>query len=649
MSFRSRLRVFFAIIVVVPMAAVALVLFSITADSETGKVDARLAEGLRTAFAVYDDRVESASRDLRGVTRDDALQDALESGSPAALRSQLRRLARTNRIDELTVYDASGRLVARAGSRDSIAHASAAPTTADGRRIGTVSLSTTRARAYVSEVARLTGLDVRVFRGGERLATTLQADEGPPRSGSVVLGGREYRGRFQTVAASVGPAIQIGLFEDADELESSIGKSRLLIGAILLAFLVLALASSVFVVRALQGQVAQFLTAAKRVGGGDFSTQVPVEGRDEFASLGAEFNSMSLQLAAQIDEVERKRRQLEEAIRRVGDAFATGLDREGIVELVVRTSMDACAAQAGRAVPIDPQKMPPAAFGSPAARLRAGLEAAERHAFTADRTMGAELLAQLEPSIGAPKERRLSEAEVDGVHALALPLRANVGAGRDPEHVGVVSIARDGSRFSEGERELFAYLAGQAIVSIENADLHETVQRQAITDELTSLYNVRHFHEWLDAEVERSRRFGTDIGLVMMDIDDFKQVNDTYGHQQGDVVLREIALILRQYSRDIDEPARYGGEEMALVLPQTDLDGTELAASRIRHAIEALEIPRVDGKGAISVTASFGVAAIPGTASDKSSLIAAADAALYRAKRAGKNRVERAEPMTAPS
>lgn len=649
MSFRSRLRVFFAIIVVVPMAGVALVLFGITADSETGKVDARLAAGLRTALAVYDEHVESAGRALEEVAGDEALQAVLESGSNRQVRARLRHIEGRGGPLETVVFGEDGRVRARAGDPDAIAHANAAPTTASGQRIGTFSVSTTPAREYVAEVARLTGLDVRVFRGPERLATTLQTDEGSPESGSVEVGGREYRGRFQTVSASIGPEIQIGLFEDADALESSIGKSRLVIGAILLAFLVLALASSVFVVRALQEQVAQFLTAARRVGGGDFSTQVPVEGRDEFASLGAEFNSMSERLAAQIAEVERNRHQLEEAIRRVGDAFATGLDREGIVELVVRTSMDACAAQAGRAVPIDPGKMPPAAFGSPDARLRAALEAAERTAFAADRSMGAELLAQLDSAPSPPAERRLSAATVGGVHALALPLRANVGAGRDPEHVGVVSIAREGAPFAEGERELFAYLAGQAIVSIENADLHETVQRQAVTDELTSLYNVRHFHEWLDAEVERSRRFGTDVGLVMLDLDDFKLVNDTYGHQQGDVVLREVALILRQYSRDIDEPARYGGEEMAIVLPQTDLDGTELAASRIRHAIETLEIPRVDGEGTIGVTASFGVAAIPGTATDKSSLIAAADAALYRAKLAGKNRVERAEPAAAPS
>jgi diguanylate cyclase (GGDEF)-like protein len=186
-------------------------------------------------------------------------------------------------------------------------------------------------------------------------------------------------------------------------------------------------------------------------------------------------------------------------------------------------------------------------------------------------------------------------------------------------------------------------------VSIENADLHETVQRQALTDELTGLSNLRHFDDQLTGEIERSRRFNQPVGLVMLDIDDFKIVNDTYGHQQGDIVLSKVARVLRELSRDIDEAARYGGEEMAVILPQTDLDGAELAAERMRQAIEQLSIERIDGDDPLHVTASFGVASLPENAKDKEALIAEADAALYRAKRGGKNAVRRSDPVTADS
>ena len=131
----------------------------------------------------------------------------------------------------------------------------------------------------------------------------------------------------------------------------------------------------------------------------------------------------------------------------------------------------------------------------------------------------------------------------------------------------------------------------------------------------------------------------------MMDLDDFKLVNDTYGHQQGDEVLAQVAGVLRDHSRELDTPARYGGEEMAVVLPQTGVEGAEMLAERIREAVEALRVPRVRGGGVLSVTASFGVASVPDVAADREGLIAAADAALYRAKRGGKNRVERAQTL----
>ena len=147
-------------------------------------------------------------------------------------------------------------------------------------------------------------------------------------------------------------------------------------------------------------------------------------------------------------------------------------------------------------------------------------------------------------------------------------------------------------------------------MSVENVDLHETVQRQAVTDELTGLFNHRRFQEVITQEVERARRYGQEMGLIMLDIDNFKRVNDTYGHLQGDMVLREVARVLRQSSREIDEPARYGGEEMAVALPQTDLEGAYRFAERVRRRIEALDLPLLDGDGTLKVTASFGAASL---------------------------------------
>lgn len=162
-----------------------------------------------------------------------------------------------------------------------------------------------------------------------------------------------------------------------------------------------------------------------------------------------------------------------------------------------------------------------------------------------------------------------------------------------------------------------------------------------VTDSLTGLANRRSLDRALDRELERHRRSGAPIGLVLIDIDDFRSVNDSYGHAQGDEVLNGVASVLRESTRDIDEPARWGGEEFAVVLPQTDLERAAELAERIRAAIARLRVPRLRGGKDLRVTASLGVASVPECASDGDSLLDAAHKALLRAKRAGKNRRDR--------
>jgi diguanylate cyclase (GGDEF)-like protein len=651
-SFRGRLLVFFTIIVIVPMIAVALVLFTLSEESETGKADAGIAAGLRNAISLYRDAADRAAPDLRRVAADRELGAALSRDQTGAAKRRLGVLLRRDPdLVCIELYGRDQRLAARVGSARGMAP-SVAPLVSGGRAAGSLAVSATDASDYVRELERLSGLEVSVARGGRPLASTLPgatpAGLGPAgRSREVEIGGEKYRGRSQRLTAGPGEPVDVGVFQSAAGLEDAVSNSRRAIFAILLAFFLLALVSSVFVSRALQAQIQKFLAAARRLAHGDFQHPVPTQGRDEFSQLGREFNSMSEQLAAKIEEVNRKRAELEETIRRVGDAFATGLDRQGVVELAAQTALDACEADAGRALPLDRKVLLKVEVGEADEELAAALETAEREAFRVRPEVGPELLEQVDPDAPPPAQRRASAASAGGSYALAMPMRARLGARSSAQYVGVISIARRGRPFTRGEEELLEYLTAQAVVSIENTDMHQTVQRQAITDELTGLANVRHLHGVLEHELERARRFDSPLGLVMLDIDNFKAVNDTYGHQQGDVVLSAVARALRDLSRDIDEPARYGGEEMAVVLPQTDALGAAQLAERMREAVEDLRVPRVDGDGYLAVTASFGVAAIPYSAADKESLIAAADAALYRAKRGGKNRVEVAEAVAA--
>ena len=346
---------------------------------------------------------------------------------------------------------------------------------------------------------------------------------------------------------------------------------------------------------------------------------VPAEDDDEFGELGKEFNSMARQLEARLEDLQRERGRLQEAIRRVGESVAAGLDRRGLLEIVVQTAVDGTGASAGRAH-----------MRGPDGRLEELTSAGEPQAF--QRALHAAEAAVIDAG-------QIAEVHLGDASALAAPLGTEEGN----QLIGIVSVVRGDRQFTDGERELLAYLTNQASVSVENVDLHETVQRQAVTDELTGLFNHRRFQEVMTVEVERARRYAHELGLIMLDIDNFKEVNDTYGHLQGDMVLGEVARVLRQSSRDVDEPARYGGEEMAVALPQTDLEGSYQFAERVRRRIEALELPLLNGGGTLQVTASFGVASLAtaGTA-DKDALVAAADGALYEAKRAGKNRTVRA-------
>jgi diguanylate cyclase (GGDEF)-like protein len=192
--------------------------------------------------------------------------------------------------------------------------------------------------------------------------------------------------------------------------------------------------------------------------------------------------------------------------------------------------------------------------------------------------------------------------------------------------------------FSEETMKLAEWLSSQAAIALENARLHDIVQFQAITDELTGLVNRRRFLEALRSEITRGKRLGGRLSVVLADLDGFKLVNDRFGHHAGDEVLIAFADLLRAHGRDVDVAARLGGEEFAILLPETGLDGASTVADRLCRSLAELQIPLGAGEK-VTVTASFGVAEL-GESQSVDGLLRAADSALYRAKEHGKNRVE---------
>ena len=173
---------------------------------------------------------------------------------------------------------------------------------------------------------------------------------------------------------------------------------------------------------------------------------------------------------------------------------------------------------------------------------------------------------------------------------------------------------------------------------IQKALEHARTRRLASTDGLTEVYNHRTFQERLSQEIARADRYSRPLSLLMIDVDHFKVYNDTCGHPQGDIVLQDLARLLREMSRTSDTVARYGGEEFAIILPETDSVGAQKIAQRLREQVEGYAFPGQDLMPGGSLTISIGVAT-HAPAGSKDALLQAADTALYTAKREGRNRV----------
>jgi len=202
--------------------------------------------------------------------------------------------------------------------------------------------------------------------------------------------------------------------------------------------------------------------------------------------------------------------------------------------------------------------------------------------------------------------------------------------------VNVESVEYD--TFDQFDENFLFTFASQLAVGIERARLFKQTRKLAITDELTGLHNRRHFFTLARKEFHRARRYGRCLSAIMLDFDKFKQINDTYGHAIGDNVLRTIARCLSDNIRDMDIIGRYGGEEFAIILPETDFQDAKIAAERLRRC--AAEQSIITMHGVLSITISLGVAVLTVDTKNLYELLDRADQALLRAKSRGRNQVE---------
>ncbi|TAN47885.1 MAG: sensor domain-containing diguanylate cyclase [Betaproteobacteria bacterium] len=233
-------------------------------------------------------------------------------------------------------------------------------------------------------------------------------------------------------------------------------------------------------------------------------------------------------------------------------------------------------------------------------------------------------------------------------HYLCVPLMAH------GETLGVLHLrfseaeagaaSATGARTIESLSSLAASVAEYVALAIANQQLRDTLRNQAIRDQLTGLFNRRYAEETLARELQRAARKQTPVSLIFLDLDHFKLINDTYGHDAGDVVLQKAGIFLKTRTRGHDVACRYGGEEFLLVMPDASLEVARQRAEVLREGIRTLGV--VHKTQALTITASFGVAAFPDSGADRDQLLKAVDTALYEAKSTGRNRVVTANPVT---
>jgi diguanylate cyclase (GGDEF)-like protein len=584
-SFKLKLVAYFSLIALLPFAAAFSGLEAVTDRNETRRVDGTLETSVRAAQAGFVDEVADAERDAKLLARDQSFQRALATRDRPRLRSLATRYG-------VRIEPRGGRPI---GTVRGPAVVRSVAVVGSRGRLGRVIAPVPLDKRLADDIRQRAGLanggQVAFVEGGRVLAasTALKGSiRTPAEPAEIEVSGRRFRALASNRLAEPRNTALVVMAPQA-RIDESVDWLRSRLFLAMLAALLLIAAVAYIQGRSIVGTLGRLAEAARGIARGRFGDRVHVRGRDEFASLARAFNQMADQLEARMHELEEERRRLRETTLRFGEALAATHDVDQLLRVIVDTAVQATGATRG------------------------------------ELTDGGVVLIAL------------------GGDRTDVKLDFPLSAGR--ESFGTLVLY--GEDFNSDQRESAGWLVGHAVIALSNARQHRTVEQQALVDSLTGLANRRLCTAALEKELARAERFDEPLTLVLADIDDFKRINDRWGHPTGDEVLKAFAGCLRTSVREIDLAGRWGGEEFALLLPGTDLEGGRQLAERIRRTLGSQGLVAPDG-APIRVTASFGVASFP-LVSSQTQLVAAADAALYEAKRTGKDRVVTSEPSAVTS
>lgn len=375
--------------------------------------------------------------------------------------------------------------------------------------------------------------------------------------------------------------------------------------------------------------VHQLVRAAMSISRGELARPVEVLASDEIGELSESFELMRRNLVRMQGNLKDRIEELQ-TLYGVSKAVSATLDLQELLHVILERVMAVMKAERGSVMLYEEE--------TDELRVEVSRGVDAQHAQNARVKLGERVSGYvlqtgrpllIQDSTQSPNLKRLKEGQVTAGTMLSVPLIIK------DKRLGVLNVSKTTPfTFDEKDQELFTALANQAAIAIENARLYTL----AITDELTKLYIRRFFYQRMREEMRRSTRYGKPLSVMVLDVDHFKNFNDTYGHQAGDEVLVHVARTMKECVRTVDIVARLGGEEFAILCPEQDETEASIPAERIRARLEGTLV-RLSSGAEVGVTASIGIAQFPRDAGDRDALLDAADQALYEAKRGGRNRV----------
>ncbi len=655
MTLQRRLTLFFVIIVILPLATAGFIVQRLVVREISNRAVSSLGPALDSTIAIYNDRVDVLDDRVRAAVMSPRLGRLLLAHNGSAVHKVLTRtLARGDGIDFISVLDGAPAPVASASRPgeflkgfdpppvDAVLHSSRQvgpgfvrtapiPVVVAGKgKVGTVVGGFWLDKSLLGAAQEGTSALSLVVNG--KIVASTEPLAGPVPTGisysrpfDIPIGDGGSRARAQRIVPGVAvlSSTPSGPINDVSRrfLTSVIGLLALaLIGITALAYLL---------ARLITQPLADLARASDHFAKGRFEHRVRVRSRDEIGQVATAFNVMAAELNNTMKQLVESRNQLQLTLRQVGNTLRSTTDMDHMLDSILNLATNAVTADAGVLWMFSPARgvLQPAFTRHAEGVKLAGVARGEGF-------VGNVVASGTKHFLSADEPAPLAAGEPRWPAAIAVPLHGNERAR------GVLALYRkDADRpFSDEDLEMLEFLVTQAGVAVENIILHEEAQRLSLTDGLTGVWNRRYLQMQARQVIATAERFDRPFSLLLLDLDLFKEINDTYGHQRGDAVLVEFSRRVNGIVREVDTFVRYGGEEFVCMLSETDLVGAIATAEKILDVIRKSSFGD-EGEEALPLTVSIGIATYPKHGKTFRDLVDAADGALYQAKQQGRDRV----------